>query len=265
MAPMKYVGADACTYGWFGVGLDQNGYDFGIFREFAELLGHYRNAELILVDIPIGLPEGKEGRDCDGEAWGKLGFPRSSSVFPTPTRQTVEYVAQQVAEQQGYTDGAAEVEREHSGKGVSPFSLGILPKIAQVDTALLCLYRRRSRTPRVREVHPELLFWALNDENPMTFKKKEVQGENERLQVLTNVEPRSQDISNEACREFLGRTFIRNRRRKNAVEKDDILDSLAAAVTAFHGLRLHQLRTLPRIPQTDSKGLWMEMVYWMPG
>ena len=92
MAPMRFVGVDGCKGGWFSVGLDQNGYDFGMFREFAELLPHYQDAELILVDIPIGLPQGNCGRKCDGEARRKLGYPRQLSVVSTPTRLTA-YVA----------------------------------------------------------------------------------------------------------------------------------------------------------------------------
>ena len=61
-----------------------------VFPTFGELLAHYAGAKLILVDIPIGLPESKGGRDCDRKARKLLGRRSASSVFPTPTRQTVQ-------------------------------------------------------------------------------------------------------------------------------------------------------------------------------
>ena len=47
-----------------------------------------RQAELLLVDIPIGLPETGAERACDLMARRLLG-PRKSSVFPVPVRQAV--------------------------------------------------------------------------------------------------------------------------------------------------------------------------------
>ena len=129
MAPMRFVGVDGCKGGWFSAGMDQNGYDFGIFRGFAELLSHYKDAELILVDIPIGLPEGNCGRKCDSEAWRKLGYPRQLSVVPTPTRLTA-YVA---AEPPPNIQLARDIEHQISGKGLSPLAFAMAPKIAEVD------------------------------------------------------------------------------------------------------------------------------------
>ena len=93
MAPMRFVGVDGCKGGWFSAGMDENGYDFGIFRGFAELLSHYKDAESHLG----GYPNRAAGR----QLWAQivtvklgenLGYPRQLSVFPTPTRLTA-YVA----------------------------------------------------------------------------------------------------------------------------------------------------------------------------
>lgn len=72
---------------------EEAGPEFKVFAEFGQLLDYYQAADLILVDIPIGLPECPERRSCDGEARRKLGRPRGSSVFTTPTRQTVQLSA----------------------------------------------------------------------------------------------------------------------------------------------------------------------------
>ena len=246
MAPMRFVGVDGCKGGWFSAGMDENGYDFGIFRGFAELLFHYKDAELILVDIPIGLPEGPGGRKCDSEARRKLGYPRQLSVVPTPTRLTA-YVA---AEPPKNIQLARDVERQISGKGLSPLSFAIAPKIAEVDETLLNSDHKAK--PRVREVHPELCFWALNVGQPMERKKKDKEGEEERLNVLRKVlRPVDVDgVYSDACSKFRGKN----------VARDDILDALAAAVTAWKGYGHHQ--TVPDDPPKDSKGLPMEMVYW---
>lgn len=248
MAAMRFVGVDSCKGGWFGAGLDQNGYDLGIFRVFAELLAYYRDAELILVGIPIGLPEGKCGRQCDGEARRKLGYPRRLSVFPTPTRLTA-YVA---AEPPPNFQLARDIERQISGRRLSPLSFAIAPKIAEVDEALL--NSNRNAKPEVREVHPELCFWALNGGQPMENKKKGKEGEEERLYVLRKIFPPANvdDVYADACSKFSGKN----------VAKDDILDALAAAVTAWKGHG--HLQTAPEGPPEDSKGLPMEMVYWTP-
>ena len=248
MAPMRFVGVDSCRGGWFSVGLDQNGYDLGIFGGFAELLSHYKDAELILVGIPIGLPEGKCGRKCDSEARRKLGYPRKLSVIPIPTRLTT-YVA---AEPPPNIQLARDIERQISGKGLSPLSFAIAPKIAEVDGALLNADRKVK--PEVREVHPELCFWALNNGQPMESKKKSKEGEEERLNVLRKFFPPADvdDVYTDACSKFCGKN----------VAKDDILDALAAAVTAWKGYG--RLQTAPEDPPHDSKGLPMEMVYWKP-
>ena len=253
MGTSEYVGVDGCRSGWFSVGFDSHcGYELKVFPAFSELVDYYRDAKLVLVDIPIGLMEGPGGRECDREARDLLEG-RKSSVFPTPTRQTVE----QVARSPGNYDWAKTVEQcatktegNPQGKGISKQAFAIAPKIAQVDRVLR---RRDSKaTPCVREVHPEVCFWALNKGRAMQFNKKECKGEAERLRVLERFEPRTRAMYREGCRRFVG----------GGVGKDDILDALVAAVTARRGYG--RPKTLPDCPPKDCKGLPMEMVYCEP-
>lgn len=243
----KFVGVDGCPYGWFSVGLDDGpGYEVKAFRTFRELLNHYAEARLVLVDIPIGLPQGEEGRDCDPEARQLLGRPRGSSVFPTPTRRTVL----QAERSPGDHHRAAEIERQYAGKGINKQAFAIAPKVAEVDKVLRD--RGTSATPPVREVHPEICFWALNNRQPMRFRKKTREGRSERLRVLQEINPQTQEIYDSVLDKYL---------RKH-VARDDILDALAAAVTAKLGCQdKDKLRTLPEKPPKDRKGLLMEMVY----
>lgn len=216
-----------------------------VFSRFSKLLDHYRDAGLILVDIPIGLPEGPGGRDADRRARELLGHPRGASVFPTPTRQTVQRTAQAPRD---YTAAAAK-ERRTAGKGISRQTFAIAPKIAEVDKTMLA--RDYGAKPMIREVHPELCFWALNGRQPMEFNKKRSAGARERLKALQEIEPRSREIFEEARPAF----------RKD-VARDDILDALVAAVTAYRGHG--RLQTAPQRPPTDAKGLPMEIVYYTP-
>ena len=244
--PSLFVGVDGCRCGWLSVGFNRGGgHEMRVFTYFRDLLDHYCDASLILVDIPIGLPEGPEGRDADRCARERLGNPRQSSVFRTPTRQTVRQVS---CEPEDY-DRANEKEQRTACVGISRQAFAITQKIAQVDKALLA--QDRSARPRIRESHPEICFWALNCKKPMKFNKRRPAGAMERIRVLEKVEPRTLKIFDEACCKFLDRAA-----------EDDILDALALAVTAYRGQ--DGLRTIPERPREDAKGLPMEMVYYIP-
>ncbi len=251
MRKSEFVGVDGCRSGWFSVGFDSKGcYELKVFPAFSELLDYYAEAKLILVDIPIGLMEGAKRRECDEEA-RKLLKHRSSSVFTAPTRQTVE----QVARPPGDYDYAKRIEQcatktecSREGRKISKQAFAIAPKIAQVDRLLRC--RDSNATPRVREVHPEVCFWALNQKKAMIHRKKVKEGREERLRVLECVEPQTKVIYKQALNEF----------RRKCVAKDDILDALIAAVTARCGYG--RLKWIPECPPKDCKGLPMEMVYF---
>ena len=248
MSQSEFVGVDACSRGWFSVGLSSgDDYELKVFSSFEKLLEHYSDAKLILVDMPIGLPEDSRGRKCDGIDWRKLGWPRGMSVFPTPTRQT----AHQAAKFPKDHAAAEAVENEISGKGLSHQTFGIAPKIAEVDMALL--NPARAPKPLVREVHPEFCFWALNRGRPMQRSKKDDDGIKERLAVLGKAEQRTHDIFCDA----------RARYFKTHVADDDILDALVAAVTGKGGWP-DNIETLPKNPKRDLRCLPMEIVYWRP-
>ncbi len=243
---IEFVGVDGCRGGWFSVGFDgYGGYTYEVFATFGKLLECYADAKLILVDIPIGLPEGRGGRNADREARKKL-RPRGSSVFPTPTRRTA---LQAAVSREDYL-AAVNVEFDLTGKKISKQGFAIAPKIAEVDKLMLA--RGKDAKPCVREVHPELCFWGLKGGKPLEFGKKKPGGEGERLSILEGIEPQAKDIFDKACNKFL----------KKDVARDDILDALAAVVVARCGQ--DKLQSVPKVPQKDPKGLPMEMVYYLP-
>ena len=236
---MIYVGVDSCKAGWFTIKLlEQSNWEVNVFRDIYSLWNNCKDASLILIDIPIGLVEkGSNERLCDKEARQWLGHKRGSSVFPVPCRDAV------------YADAteASDINNKLTTRKLSKQVLGIIPKIRQVDQLLTS---NNVAKLRIREIHPELCFWALNYRNPMVFSKKDRQGIRERKEVLFPRYPHCELIF-----KYAKHTYSRK-----DVAIDDILDAIVAAVTASKGEQA--LVTIPANPEIDSKGQPMEMVYY---
>ena len=232
-------GVDGCRAGWLYVAIDPSGgMRWGVIQLLADLVRSAGDSDRIFVDIPIGLPEGGEGRPCDRQARRRLGR-RGSSVFPAPARAVLGIDT--------YED-ANRTSRVAAGKGISKQTFAIAPKVQEVDTLL----RRSTKARRlVREVHPEVCFWALAGETPMSLSKKAKAkaGFRERVAVLSSLRSSTPDEISEIAGAF----------RRKDVAWDDITDAFVAAVTASQPLE--RLRTLPRAPECDRYGLPMEMVY----
>ena len=268
---IKYVGVDSCKAGWLGVGLgDGDGWEVNVCKDFADLAARFGDACVILVDIPIGLYEDAAPRACDEEAREKLGRKRQNAVFPTPPRPFVDKVALTpewdwtTARGKPYREVYAEAKEWHRekfrGKGLAAQVFGIAWKIGDMDEFMRT---RDSNSPTIREVHPEICFWALNGGEPgssMSTNKKNPSGLGERIDVLRRCAQDVDGIDVDAMfNQGLGK-FTRTQ-----VADDDILDALAIAITAkIVSRNPERLGTLPENPPTDSKGLPMEMVYAKP-
>jgi predicted RNase H-like nuclease len=235
----RFIGIDGCRAGWFCVLLDAGGGWSCRLAPDARAVGELaREADSVLIDIPIGLPgSGHDGRLCDREARRLLGRRRAASVFPAPARGTL--VAQSYAR-------ALELNRRATGRGLSRQAWNIVPKIREIDALL-----RNNRELRgvLRESHPELCFWALNAQQAMHDNKKRREGQEQRLQVLEAVLPSCHALFAQACAEF----------PRRAVARDDIIDAMVCAVTAKQGCGSY--RTIPASPVRDGQGLAMEIVY----
>ena len=237
-----FIGADGCKKGWFTVLLsERNNWKVDIFTDIFSLWNKYNDASLILLDIPIGLLEtGFEERKCDKKARKLLGAKRASSIFPTPCRAAT------------YTksyEQASSINKQKTGRGLSRQVWNIIPKIREAD---MLLSRDKLARSRIREIHPEICFWALAG-YPMKHPKKTEQGFIERRRVLKSVYLHVDDII----------SFALSNYKRNEVVKDDILDALSAAVTGLLGRK--NLNSIPEIPEINSKGLRMEMVFKRTG
>ena len=131
--------------------------------------------------------------------------------------------------------------------GLSKQTWGIMKKIASLDPILI---RDVSLQSRLRETHPEVCFWSLNNRQIMKHSKKPKQGLDERLGVLARL--------SRNANEFYKR--IRNQYKVKDVRSDDIVDAMAAALTANLSER-YGIQTLPQTPEIDLHGLRMEIVF----
>ncbi len=236
-----HVGIDGCRGGWFCIELGRrDAWTFSILPVDG-IAGIARSAKAILIDIPIGLLDAEpEERACDREARRLLAPKRGSSVFPAPARATLHA--------RNYPQALA-VNRRATGRGLSRQSWAIVAKIRTVDDLLQT--NRRLRTV-LRECHPELCFRALNGGKPMRHNKKTAAGRRERMAILRRFFPPADELYEEARVSY----------RRDQLALDDIVDAMAAAVTAKRGAGNY--RTLPARPPRDATGLAMEMVYWAP-
>lgn len=233
---MSVVGADGCPSGWFFFELSGDWYRSGIAISLADLLADCPDAESVLVDVPIGLRDAPPAaRACDVEVRRALSPVRHSTVFPVPARAAVYAGGYQLANR---------INRETLREGLSKQTWGIAPKIREADLVL----RLSTRAKRiVREVHPEVCFWALAGGRPMKNNKKTGAGIEERIALMSQYRPDAAAMFQSA----VGRTS------RGMAGPDDIVDALVAAITAAHP----EVRTMPAEPERDCYGLPMEMVH----
>lgn len=240
------VGVDGCRAGWIAVAQSSGELVYRIHKNFADLVTTWAAARHIFVDIPIGLPsKAMPARPCDIEARRRLGPGRASSVFSPPCREAAH--AQNLEQ-------ARELNQRELGRSLSAQAWGICPKIAEVDL-LLCAYP--SLQDRVKEVHPELSFWALGGGRPMRHAKKNAAGAAERIEILEQWEP--------AARSLIERVLMERRRLE--VGRDDVIDALAAMLTAQADLE--RITRLPADLQCDARELpmcmWISAPVTAPG
>ena len=235
-----YVGVDGCPEGWLAVVYTESEFaGANIFAHVADLWTAHRDADRILIDVPIGLRESSsEPRGCDSAAREVLSPVRHHSVFPTPVRAA--------ARESSYEDAKAVQERRTDGS-LNRQTWGICPKIDEVDRFLLDTPAARGI---VRESHPEVCFRSFAG-SPMAYSKtgQPKRAFWERVAALRAVDPDVYDHLWAATASGLD----------GDASDDDLLDAFAVALTARGDEA--GVETLPTEPETDPRGLSMEIVY----
>jgi predicted RNase H-like nuclease len=233
---VKFLGVDGCRRGWVAAVTDgRSSWEIDVFESISSLWARHKNAALILVDIPIGLPFRKR-RECDVGARRLLGPKRSSSVFPAPCRAAA-YAAN--------FEAAMSANRQILSGALSLQTWGICKRICDVDGLLTS---NRNATKIIRESHPEVCFRALAGGRSMEHPKKTNEGLAERLAVVQGI--------NGECRKVYEEALAKCKRKD--VARDDVLDAIVLALTA--GIR-GELTRIPAEVEKDEKGLVMEIVY----
>lgn len=225
----KLAGIDGCPAGWICIEQDADGVlTSRILSRFDDI--RLTSPDIVCIDIPIGLTDCGP-RACDQQVRKQLGK-RGSSVFPAPIRDALiapSYLA------------ACEISRSIQGKGVSKQAFMIYEKVRDVDQALC---EDEALRQSVFEVHPELSFYAMNQDRPMDLPKRDKDGAAARQQLI------AEHFGPDAYHS------IRSRHYRTAVADDDICDAFAALWTAQ---RIAQGKAIciPDPAPVDSQGLPM--------
>ena len=194
------AGADVTKGRWVVVVLRDGHFDRAtITKSLADFLEETKELEVLAVDISIGLPEGKEHRQCDIAAKVFL-KPRSSTVFFTPPRPVLEAPTYQEGNQLSWRDYE---------RGVSAQAYALGQKILEVDPVA-------AGDDRIIEVHPEVCFRAMKGE-PLDYSKHSWNGQAERRRLIAGAGIHLPDDLPDAGK----------------VPPDDLLDAAAAAWSAW--------------------------------
>jgi len=223
------AGVDGARAGWLCVSVDPSGPRSARASLVERLDGV--EADITVVDIPIGLTDAKRPARRVDTCARKLIGPRRSSVFTPPCREalaTADYPAANAAQ------------RAATDKGLSKQAWMIAPKIREADAVVQAVGQ-----DHLREGHPELAFTRMNAGVPMTAWKRKPEGAQERRALLTHAGFPLARLADD----LIGR---------RGWASDDLLD---ACVLAWVALRCAtgEAERVPDEPEIDAFGLRMEM------
>lgn len=198
---MRVAGVDGTKGGWVAIVVEDGAFaGDAVLRpvetDFAEL----GQVDVIGIDVPIGF--GPRVADSAARAYLKGA---ASVVFPTPPRAVLE----------------------------RPFGpgLGVSAQAHALGDRIRWITDLAEGDDRLREVHPEVSFRAMNGAQPLRHRKKSSGGALERMQLL-----RDEGI------------VLRRLDAAGAAPLDDVLDAAAAAWSA-HRIATGTARSLPDPPE----------------
>jgi predicted RNase H-like nuclease len=224
------IGIDGCKSGWFSIWENQDkSIHSSVFSNLNELKNFFKNESQLIVgiDMPVILSE-VIPRQADQLA-RKLLSKKASSVFTAPTPEMLD--------QPNY-EKASLVSKKLFGKSMSLQSWYLFPKIKDVQTMI------HHEDMQIYEIHPELSFRAMNNEQVILESKKSHKGFAIRNSLLT------MHFKNFIFEE------IRHQYVRKDVMDDDILDALAVLWSAKR-IQSNQASFLPQSPEKPN----MQIVY----
>jgi predicted RNase H-like nuclease len=227
------AGAVPCPSGWLAATAKLQGITLSpeepkVFPTFLELLDYKPAFQVIALFSPIGLLDvaSPGGRSCDRAARRLLRWPRSGAVASAPTRRSL---------------GLATYEEAQAANGgnLSIVAWRRLKKVAEVETNMAPYWQRV-----VFEVHPELSFYQLNNDQPVRFAKRSIPGLEERQALLKARLPGVDRILDAPLK---------------GIAPAQLIDAAACLWTARR-IMSRAVSRVPEDPEWDGMGLRMEYI-----
>jgi len=243
---MWIAGVDGCPRGWIAALMRLDAPEavrITVVSHIGEIVDRAERPVVVAVDMPMGLPDRIDG---SGRAPERLVRPligaRQSSVFAIPARPAVH-----ADDYRSACDLA--LQSSDPPRKVSKQGYMIFPKIREIDSLVR---QRPALAGRIFEVHPELAFWTMNGEAPLTEAKK-IKGRPHPAGLLLR---RRLLIA-----AGLDAALVEAPAPRGA-GPDDYLDALAALVVARH-IQAGNGRSFPDPPGRDSHGIPVAIwSYW---
>lgn len=199
-----------------------------VLAELGEVLDWRPLFDAVALHAPIGFFEepGTPFRPCDQEARQILGWPRRSAIPPVPSRAALRADTPEKAQQ---------IEPWLTKDDLRRFRW-----LRQVDTEMAPYHQRK-----VFSCHPELSYYMLNTEVPLTTSPFTAEGITERIALVRNRLPGIDDI-------------ITGHPPKGAATHH--LVQAAALLWSARRIAGRVVNRLPLDPGWDESGLRMELV-----
>jgi 8-oxo-dGTP diphosphatase len=229
----RCIGIDGCKGGWICAVLEGGKLIIQRFSTISDIMNTYSDTQYVLIDMPVGLQSNSEHIRPDTYA-RKIISERASTIFPAPCRQAI------------YAETVSKAYEENErvlGKKFTPLTVGIIPKIREVDTFLQSNQHFKNR---LLESHPEVCFAILHGRTIFS-KKNEFDGINERISVLQKFLP-SLNISE-----------IADASKRYKCMMDDVIDAICLAVVGTFAAE-NKYYSVPAHPMPDDTGLLMQMI-----
>jgi 8-oxo-dGTP diphosphatase len=218
--------------GWIAAILKQVKLVINKFNTIDDIVNEYPDFDEFFIDMVIGLQSSKNHIRPDIYA-RQIIKERTSTIFLAPCRQAV------------YANTVSEAYEENErvlGKKFTPLTVGIIPKIRELDS----FFQKNPEYKNIiKESHPEVCFARLIGRT-MLSKKSEICGIEERINLLERYIPK------------LLITELSNLSKSIKCNVDDIVDAICLAVTSNIAAQGY-FEIIHEIPMYDETGLLMQM------
>lgn len=232
------AGIDGCKSGWIMVKHSDDNYQFGVYNNIRQLFAENPDIDRSLIDIPIGLSGQSFNRTIDASLKKALGV-RHSTVFVPPCREAAYLTDYEAAKAKNIA---------LTGKSLSIQAFHISRKIKEVDE-----FVQQNSDVQIIESHPEFCFKNLNGSEILLSKKKSIQGEFQRLFILSKYDERLLNLYEK----------IRGNTPKKTVTNDDIIDAMCLCLVNQLAGR-EGLQILKDENDTDEKGISIGIGFYLP-